>query len=421
MIRRIITLGWAALLLMVIVLQAPAYPQTSGNPSILNNSSKALYRNQFFYTLFAQPTSNPDSVQIIVFTSIANSLLQFVLQDTTYIAEYELTTTVRDESGTTVGVKIGKDRISTPSFQETNERTILNNSKLSFTVRPGQYIVYLELVDQETNVPIKVSEDILAPDFFSGTFALTDLLFFHGQTGDSLVTIEPFPNLSAVHTLADSSFLAKMYVCSDGSIDTIRITQTILSNNDQPVFERLVVDIPIRGRIQPVIFNLNKEYTFGQYILSVSATDGTTTEGIKKPFYVRWKTHTTFLPNLSQTVETLRYIMNSAEWEQLQQLPPEEQTRVVEEFWEDRDPDPSTEENELEEEYYRRVVYANQHFSVMQGNIEGWRTDRGRVHIIHGHASNIERPVSTQRSQRQYEIWYYAHLQRRFIFLDRYG
>jgi GWxTD domain-containing protein len=59
----------------------------------------------------------------------------------------------------------------------------------------------------------------------------------------------------------------------------------------------------------------------------------------------------------------------------------EEREGFIREFWERRDPTPSTPRNEYEEEHYRRFEYALRTF---QEGVPGWRTDRGRVYILHG-------------------------------------
>ena len=41
----------------------------------------------------------------------------------------------------------------------------------------------------------------------------------------------------------------------------------------------------------------------------------------------------------------------------------EERDAFIEQFWARRDPDPSTAENEFKIEHYRRIIYANEHFS----------------------------------------------------------
>ncbi len=65
----------------------------------------------------------------------------------------------------------------------------------------------------------------------------------------------------------------------------------------------------------------------------------------------------------------------------------EEREQFIEQFWLRRDPTPDTVENELKEEHYRRIAYANERFA---SGIPGWRTDRGRIYIIWGPADETE-------------------------------
>lgn len=65
----------------------------------------------------------------------------------------------------------------------------------------------------------------------------------------------------------------------------------------------------------------------------------------------------------------------------------EEREQFIEQFWFRRDLDPKTAANEFKEEHYRRIVYANEHFT---SGDPGWMTDRGRVYIIHGPPTSIE-------------------------------
>ncbi len=80
--------------------------------------------------------------------------------------------------------------------------------------------------------------------------------------------------------------------------------------------------------------------------------------------------------------EEVAYIISESEKREYEGLSTEaERAAFVEAFWQRRDPDPATEANPVREEHYRRLAYANQHFS--EGR-RGWRTDRGRVYVIHG-------------------------------------
>ena len=65
----------------------------------------------------------------------------------------------------------------------------------------------------------------------------------------------------------------------------------------------------------------------------------------------------------------------------------DEREKFVELFWEHRDPTPETVENEYKDEYYRRVLYANEHFSA---GTPGSLTDRGHMYIAWGPPDEVE-------------------------------
>lgn len=97
----------------------------------------------------------------------------------------------------------------------------------------------------------------------------------------------------------------------------------------------------------------------------------------------------------------------------------EERENFIDYFWRRRDPNPDTEENEYREEYYQRIAYANEKFS---SGIAGWRTDRGKIYIIHGKPDSIESHPSGGSYDRPsyegggstttypFETWFYRHL-----------
>jgi GWxTD domain-containing protein len=59
----------------------------------------------------------------------------------------------------------------------------------------------------------------------------------------------------------------------------------------------------------------------------------------------------------------------------------EERDQFIEEFWRRHNPNPGSPENAFKEEFYRRIAYANEHFS---SGIPGWKTDRGHIYIMYG-------------------------------------
>ena len=75
----------------------------------------------------------------------------------------------------------------------------------------------------------------------------------------------------------------------------------------------------------------------------------------------------------------------------------EEREQFIEQFWERRNPNPGSPENEFKEEYYRRIAYSNEHFA---SGIPGWKTDRGRMYIMYGPPDEIESHPSGGNYQR---------------------
>jgi GWxTD domain-containing protein len=95
----------------------------------------------------------------------------------------------------------------------------------------------------------------------------------------------------------------------------------------------------------------------------------------------------------------------------------EEMIKRYLEFWKKKDPSPNTEENEIFNEYYRRIVFANEKYSHYT---EGWKTDRGMVFILLGPPSNVDRHPFDYDSK-PYEVWEYYDLNKNFVFIDETG
>jgi GWxTD domain-containing protein len=114
------------------------------------------------------------------------------------------------------------------------------------------------------------------------------------------------------------------------------------------------------------------------------------------------------------------YIITSEERSAFKKLTTDDERETfIEAFWERRNPNPGSPENEFKEEYYRRIAYANEHFA---SGIPGWRTDRGRIYIMYGPADEVdshpsggsyERPMEEgggETSTFPFETWRYRYI-----------
>lgn len=114
------------------------------------------------------------------------------------------------------------------------------------------------------------------------------------------------------------------------------------------------------------------------------------------------------------------YIITDEERKAFKQLSNEEEReKFIEAFWDRRNPNPDSEDNEFKDEHYRRIEYANERYAA---GVPGWRTDRGRIYIVYGPPDEIdshpsggqyERPIDEgggQTSTYPFETWRYRHL-----------
>ena len=115
-------------------------------------------------------------------------------------------------------------------------------------------------------------------------------------------------------------------------------------------------------------------------------------------------------PYLKWLNEDVVYIIADEERAAFEKLTTdEERQKFIEQFWQRRDPKTSTPQNEMKEEHYRRISYANGRFSTQDK--AGWQTDRGRVYIQWGPPDEIESHPSGGVNSPPFEAWRYPWLE----------
>jgi GWxTD domain-containing protein len=104
--------------------------------------------------------------------------------------------------------------------------------------------------------------------------------------------------------------------------------------------------------------------------------------------------------------------------------------RFLAQFWEKRDPTPTTPRNEAREGFYDKVAFADKTYrEAGRKTTKGWRTDRGRIYIRNGPPDDVLQRGSSGGAPRlqakalPYEVWRYTRQgkDRWYIFMDRNG
>jgi GWxTD domain-containing protein len=108
--------------------------------------------------------------------------------------------------------------------------------------------------------------------------------------------------------------------------------------------------------------------------------------------------------------EDVTYIITDRERDAFKRLQTdEEREHFIEQFWLRRDPTPGTPRNEFKEEHYRRIAYANQHYTA--AGVPGWKTDRGRIYIIYGPPDEIEAHPAGGTVAHPFQQWRYRFIE----------
>ncbi len=109
--------------------------------------------------------------------------------------------------------------------------------------------------------------------------------------------------------------------------------------------------------------------------------------------------------------EDVFWIVSSQERTDFNRLQTDGQRALfIEDFWARRDPTPGTPENEFRMEHYRRIQWANDHYSTT--NWPGWKSDRGMMYIRYGAPDEKEEhPDGSVAAVYPYERWHYRYIE----------
>jgi GWxTD domain-containing protein len=115
----------------------------------------------------------------------------------------------------------------------------------------------------------------------------------------------------------------------------------------------------------------------------------------------------------------IRYIATQNEWQILRKVPDSKLAEAIESYWQAHDPTPGTLRNENREQFYSRVLRADELFTIHR-RLTGWKSDRGRIYIKFGEPEQIVNnafPIGEPPSIR----WHYFRLNLSFLFTDDRG
>jgi len=389
-------------IVMSVIVAAAIAAIAQGN--IDGGLGKPLFKNQLAFS----PSRESGKTDVDILLSIPLSGLQFVKHRPVYRARFDVLIALYDGDAL-VSKLYRRDSIEVDSYSETNSARSVSPEPYSLeSIEPREYRLSISIVDRESKETSSKSAQIVVP-----MFAVDSLPVF-----GSLILLEgdPLrPYIQDSYPLGDSIHFTTTIAVPKGLRPIVAFG---IEGDDGLLFSDTIgavdttADLRLAAPIPP------KPSSFRLFV--VAEVEGRTLAKIEKRIALASGRYSHFASDKEELVEQLALIEDGSELRPIEKALRDEPERVdslVELFWAKKDPTPNTELNELREEFYRRIAIANERF---RGIKKGWRTDMGKVYILHGEPDDIDRhPFDMEHAA--YEIWYYFDPRMTFFFEDRHG
>jgi len=365
----------------------------------------------FSFIGLTEPLADKKNIQISVHVKIPYTELQFTRSGDKYLASYEVAVNLADKDNERIAGEIWKDSLQVSDYKESRNSTNTIMAVKTFKVPASELTINVRVTDLYTKKSHVLSDKVDQSKMYAGALSLGNIIIMDNGTANNskLLMNESFYEI--IDTLR-----FKIRLLGDNYPFKIRYELKVKS--ESKVNETILIDYsaPIDSLLN-FVFPLS-DMRYSNYTLFVTAEDskGNRTH-TKANFRVRIRGVNFDVENMDEAVKQLIYLASDRQIKEMMSGSEVEKTEKFKQFWEALDPTPGTVENELMEEYYRRVAFSLEAFTVVQ---EGWRTDRGMIYILFGPPDEIQRgPFELDR--KPYQVWEYYHIGKQFIFRDETG
>jgi len=354
-------------------------------------------------------------------------MAQFIYDDITFVksdsagydAELELLLAVYDTKDNVVLNRMINRKLNVKEYNLTNSRDEKLALKNSINLNNGDYSLLLRATDLTTKKVASRKINFTLPEYKDKAISMSGLAFMHGISFDSTGAIVDFtPTFGNNFTARDGEVFIYFDLYTKDTNTPVEIEYALFDKRNKKELDTLVIK-QVDEHVTSHFFKLDKDQLDkNRYRLVVSVKQDKYKTKAEKDFSFFWTTVPGTIEDIDLALEQMNYIIQSDSLKKYRKASLEEKQAFFKRFWDERDPNPATAVNELMNEYFKRVNYANRNFSAFRQ--DGWLTDRGRILIKFGYPDDIER-YPFEMGTRPYEIWRYYALRKTFLFEDRTG
>ncbi len=398
---------------------------TDSHAQDIDKRKKDGISSRIFTEAFAYGSEDSGKGKIDVYIQVPYSEISFAKEDNLYIGRYEITANLKTRDDKLVWQKTQFAEVSLKDFAHTVSSRLSNIRQFSADVFVGKYNLILQITDSESKKSTTTNLQINLRDYSKDSLALSDIMLVHRISADNNRK-NIVPNLTGIIGKEVNYFYLFFEVYQNKvQFDSIQFLCRFVNSKNETKSRYTKVAKTDSPRTQIVWRIDSLDISTDLYLIIVeaeryprtSAYTGTRAS-VSRTCIIRTRNMPPNITDIDKATDQLIYIARGGEIDFIREAQTnEEKLQRFLSFWAKRDPDPKTPENELMEEYYNRVEYANKNFSAY---FEGWKSDRGMVFIRFGAPQQVERRPFDANSK-PYEIWYYYDLNREFIFVDETG
>jgi GWxTD domain-containing protein len=365
---------------------------------------------------FAEDINN----RLLVTTQILNDDLTFIKSDSTgYDADYELLLAVYNKENNVVLSRTINKKLNVKDFKLTNSRDEKILLKTFMTLKPGAYKLFAKLTDLISGKSTQRKIDIKLPDFTKNSIDISGILFLQDVKLDSASKLVDFiPTIGNNFTTRLGHFYIYFDLYVKDTSQSVSINYTLESKNKEKELDTTIVKT-IDSKITSHLFKIKKTRLMkNSYNLVIEAKAGDYSKKKSQSISFFWSDVPGTVEDIDLALRQMVYIVNHDSLDKYENESLEIKQSFFKRFWKERDPDVTTAVNELKNEYFRRVNYANRKYSAFSQ--DGWKTDRGRILIKFGFPDDIERHPF-ELGGKPYIVWRYYSLRKTFLFEDHTG
>ncbi len=397
---------------------------------------------------YAQFSYNSNSNYIEFYYAFNQASLTSVKEDSLFIVKGVLHITIQDSI--TGELKVDKDWMISHVLKDTSLNTVDKSliGEVGFILEAGTY--KCEISGRDFQYPDRnrvISEYVSISPILKTGMAMSDIQLasniIQGSENTSSIfyknTFEviPIPTNTFGENQPVLFYYTELYNLKEIQSDKkLRIDQYVFNSRGQIVNQKSKkINRSLNSRVEVGMLMAYKLPT-DAYTLVLSLMDSVSNSGVSSSkrffvynpsveyvdtFEVKGSNFVTGMfgvmsdEELDDFFQKSEYIATKPEIEKYESLFEEGAKRkFLTDFWDARDMNPSDGKNQELVDYMKRLDISNERYRAL--GKEGWKTDRGRVYLVYGEPSEIDR-YPNQTDTRPYEIWTYHDIEGGVIFI----